>query len=389
MNTPRLCTSVVSVGPSPRRVAVRLRALLPAVFLALSLATLPACHETHAEEAEHHEKHKLILTSPKAKDVVVTEQYVCQIRSQRHIKVCALDSGYLEEIPIREGQTVKKGDVLFRIVPTLYKAKLDAELAEVRQAQVEYDNTRRLAKDNVVSSSEVALFDAKLAKAQAKAKLAEAELSFAVVHAPFDGIIDHLHEQLGSLIKEGEVLTTLSDNSTMWVYFNVPEGRYLEYMSRPSHANDDQKIELMLANGSKFDQTGKIGAIEAKFDSETGNIPFRADFPNPSRLLRHGQTGNVLIHKTLKNAVVIPQRATYETLDKRYVYVVEKDETIKQREIAVQYELEDVFVVSKGLSPTDKIVLDGVRQVHDGQKVEESEFRSPDKVFADQKNAAE
>ena len=112
----------------------------------------------------------------------------------------------------------------------------------------------------------------------------------------------------------------------MWVYFNVPEARYLEYMADADWDRDGQKIELVLANGSKFPQTGKIGAIEANFNSETGNIPFRADFPNPNGLLRHGQTGNVLIHRTLNNAIVIPQRATFEILDKQYVYVVGKDE---------------------------------------------------------------
>ena len=104
----------------------------------------------------------------------------------------------------------------------------------------------------------------------------------------------------------------------------------------------------MLANGNKFQQTpARSVAIEAKFNNETGNIPFRADFPNPDGLLRHGQTGNVLIHRTLHNAIVIPQRATFEILDKRYVYVVGKDDVVHQREIAVQHEMEDIFVIKK------------------------------------------
>ena len=120
-------------------------------------------------------------------------------------------------------------------------------------------------------------------------------MNFTTVRAPFDGIVDRLHEQQGSLIKEGDILTTLSDNSVMWVYFNVPETRYLEYMAGLDQDKEDPKIELVLANGNKFQQTGKIGAIEAQFNNETGNIPFRADFPNPDGLLRHGQTGTVLI----------------------------------------------------------------------------------------------
>src|SRR5205814_3611527 len=144
------------------------------------------------------------------------------------------------------------------------------------------------------------------------------------------GIVDRLHQQLGSLIKEGDILTTLSDNSVMWVYFNVREARYLEYMAAADQHKKDEKIELRLADGSKFPEAGKIGAIEANFNNETGNIPFRADFPNPKRLLRHGQTGTVLIHRTLKDAIIIPQRATFEVLDKQYVFVVGEDHLAHQ-----------------------------------------------------------
>lgn len=360
---------------------------VPAFLLtALFSLSLAACnkHEGHVES--HH--HRIVGTSPHVRDVVITQQYVCQIHSRRHIDVCALESGYLEEILINEGQAVKKGDVLFKIVPTLFQSKLDAELAEAKLAELELNNTNRLLKNNVVSPNEVALYQAKLAKAQAKAQLAEAELNFTVVKAPFDGIIDRLKQQHGSLIKEGDVLTTLSDNSTMWVYFNVPEAAYLEYMSEPEQEKADQQIELALANGSKFPQTGKIGAIEANFNNETGNIAFRADFANPNRLLRHGQTGNVLINRTLKDVLVIPQRATFEILDKRYVYVVDEQNVVHQREIVVQNELDDVFVIKKGLAQGDKIVLEGVRLVHDGEEVE-YEFMKPELALSNQKYHAE
>ena len=209
---------------------------------------------------------------------------------------------------------MKEGDVMFKVIPILYQTKADAELAEAKLAQLEYNYTKKLYEDKVVSQNEVILLEAKLAKAQAKADLAQAELNFATVKAPFDGIVDRLHHQQGSLVEEGEILTTLSDNSVMWVYFNVPEARYLEYMADLNQHKEDLKIELMLANGNKFEQLGKIGAIEADFNNENGNIPFRADFPNPDRLLRHGQTGTVLISRVQNDAIVIPQRATFEVL---------------------------------------------------------------------------
>jgi membrane fusion protein (multidrug efflux system) len=342
----------------------------------------------HREEEEHAEAHKIVATSPQSRDVILTQPYVCQIHSQRHIKVRALERGYLEAIPIREGQQVKEGDLLFKVIPILYQKKADAEMAEAKLAQLEYNYTKSLYEKKVVSENEVNLLGAKLAKADANAELAKAELNFATVKAPFDGIVDRLHHQQGSLVEEGEILSTLSDNSVMWVYFNVPEARYLEYMANLNQKKEDLKIELMLANGNKFDQLGKIGAIEADFNNENGNIPFRADFPNPDRLLRHGQTGTVVISRVQKDAIVIPQRATFEVLQKRYVYVVDKENVAHQREIAIQNELEDLFVLKSGVGVDDTIVLEGIRQVRDGDKVE-YEDRKPEQVAANLKYHAE
>lgn len=364
---------------------VRVRSRL--FLFCLPFLTLPACHEIHGD-AHHHEHHKIVTTNPVVRDVETVQQYVCLIHSQKHIKVCALEGGYLEPVPIREGQMVRKGQVLFSIIPTLFQSRLDAELAEVKLAQLELDNTKRLMNDKVVSSNEVALFEARLLKAQAKAKLAAAELNFTKVEAPFDGIVDRIHEQHGTLIKEGELLTTLSDNSRMWAYFNVPESQYLEYMTGTAEQRGSSKIELVLANGKTFAHSGSIGAIEAKFNNETGNIPFRADFPNPEGLLRHGQTGNVLIRRVLPKALVIPQRATFEILDKRYVFVVDDKNVVHQREVQILQELEDVFVIKGGLTETDRIVIEGVRQVHDGE-TKQCEHRSAKEVATHLKQKAE
>jgi membrane fusion protein (multidrug efflux system) len=334
------------------------------------------------------EQRKIVATNPVARDVVVTQQYTAKINAQRHINVRALQMGYLEQILVKEGQTVKKDDVLFKIVPVLYKAKLDVEQAEVQIAQLKYQSTKKLFDDKVVTKEEMALAEAERAKARAKAKLAEVELNFTEVRAPFDGLVGRFQEQTGSLVKEGDVLTTLSDNSAMWVYFNVPEKRYLESMANLGQDMAAQQIELVLADGKKFPQTGKLAAIDAKFNSETGTMPFRADFPNPDGLLRHGQSGNVLIHRSLKNVIVIPQRATFSYLGTRHVYVVGKDDVARSRAIDIQYETGDLFVVKNGLDVNDRIVVDGVRQVRDGEKVV-YEFRKPEEVMPNPKSQVE
>ena len=146
--------------------------------------------------------------------------------------------------------------------------------------------------------------------------MATAELDFATVKAPFDGIIDRLHDQQGSLVEKGDVLTTLSDNRVMWVYFNVPERIYLGDMANAPRRKD-LTVDLRLADGTIFNHPGKISTVEADFDNETGNIQFRADFPNPELLLRNGQTGTVLVRRVLKDALVIPQRSTFEEINQR------------------------------------------------------------------------
>lgn len=359
--------------------------ILVLLLMPICLSLSSCSRQTEQPDEEHH---KIVATTPQVTAVTVTERYVCQIHSQRHIQVRALEQGYLEAIPVKEGQAVNEGDVLFKVRPILYQAKFDSENAEARVAQLEFNYTKKLSDDKVVSKNEVALHQAKLAKAQARADLAKAELDFATVKAPFDGIIDRLHHQQGSLVQEGDVLTTMSDNSVMWVYFNVPEARYLEYMADLKQHKDEMQIELLLANGEKFEQPGKIGAIEADFNNSNGNIAFRADYPNPDRLLRHGQTGTVLIHRMMNDSLVIPQRAIFEILDKRYVYVLDQSDVAHQREIVVQNELDDIFVIEKGLAVTDRIVLDGVRQVRDGDKVE-YEDRRPEEVVAQLKYHAE
>jgi membrane fusion protein (multidrug efflux system) len=382
-----------------------------AVLLALVSLSLSGCESTaqshedsHAEGHEGHSEggheeghgegehaHQILVTTPVRKDVISTQQYVCQIHSCKHIDVRALEGGYLEEIHVKEGQFVKRGELMFKIIPILYQAKLDTEIAEAKRIEIELINAQNLGKKGYVSPQEIALKQAELSRANAKVKLAQAELNFTDVKAPFDGIVDRQLHQLGSLIEEGATLTTFSDNSHMWVYFNVPEKRYLEYkaeMDEGSANVHQMQVELKLANGKIFDQPGAIGAIEADFNNVTGNIPFRADFPNPKLLLRNGQTGTILIHRTLKGVIVIPQRATFETLDKRYAYVVDKDNVVHQRDITIHSEQEDIFVIEKGLEEGDKIILEGIRQVRDGDKIE-FEFVDPNKVLANLKYHAE
>jgi membrane fusion protein (multidrug efflux system) len=266
-------------------------------------------------------------------------------------------------------------------MPLIYQAEVGKAKAEVNFAEIEYLNTKSLADSNIVSQSELALSRAKLDKAKAELNLANTHLGFTEIRAPFDGIVGRFQVRLGSLLDEGELLTTLSDNSKVWVYFNVPEAEYLEYTASGSLA-DLPQVMLQMANAKNFESPGIIETIESDFNNENGNIAFRATFQNPNGILRHGETGNVLMPVPLENALIIPQKATFEILDKKYVFVVGDDNVLESRQITVAQEVPHLYIVSEGLSKTDKILVEGLRKVKNKQKIE-TDFVPQQKIIAE------
>ena len=348
------------------------------IFIVLFIVSIYTSCKHKTEEI--HEAAKYLVTSPIKRDTIITKDYVSQIHSIRHIEIRAIERGYLKKISVDEGQHLKKGQKMFNIMPNVYQAELQKSKAEENVAEIEYKNTKLLADENVVSKNELAMAKANFNKAKAEVSLAQTHLGFTDIRAPFNGIMDHLQAREGSLLDEGDLLTTLSDNSKMWVYFNVPEAEYLDYIIS-AKKDEKEEVTLLMANNKPFNQKGIVETIEGDFDSQTGNIAFRATFPNPDGILRHGETGSIIMSTPYKNALIIPQKVTFEILDKKYVYVVGKDNTVKQQEIEVEAELENLFVVSKGLTKDDKILLEGIRKVKNNEMIH-SEFVEPNSVIS-------
>lgn len=321
-----------------------------------------------SEKKEKEEATNYTVTSPLKIDTSFTKEYVSQIKSVRNIEIRAQEKGYLQSIYVDEGQSVKAGQLLFKIMPKLYEAEYQKAQAEVKAEQIEVQNTQMLSDKKVISKNELAMAQAKLEQAKAELSLAKLHLSFTDIRAPFDGTINRLPLKLGSLVDEGELLTSLSDNSQIYAYFNVSEPEYLNYQEDVKDRASNT-VKLLLANNEALRYNGKVETVEGEFDNETGNIAFRAKFPNPDRLLKNGETGKVLMTVPLKNALVIPQKATYEIQDKTYVFVVDSKGLVKPRNIQTAGEMTDLYVVSDGLNEDDKILLDGVQKVKDGDKI--------------------
>lgn len=319
------------------------------------------------------------ITTPIEMDTTIDKEFVTNIQSVKNIEIRAQEKGFLQKIYVDEGQYVHAGQVLFKIMPQVYQAEVLKSKAEEDQASIELQNATTLANNNIVSKSEKSLAKAKLDAARASKKLAEVHLSFTEVRAPFSGVINRIPLKLGSLIEEGDLLTTLSDNSSVYTYFNVSEPEYLNYQF---HKNDrgSNTVALIMANGEPFPEKGEIQTIEGEFNNETGNIAFRAKFPNTNGVLRNGETGKIHMTVPLRQALIIPQKATYEIQDQKYVFVVDHDGRLKSQRIDVSYEMPDLYVVNKGLHKSDKILLEGVQMVKDDQKVK-TKFQAPREVL--------
>lgn len=350
------------------------------IFTFIALVALLFQMSCASKEKEAESNVRFSATSPLRKDTVVTRQYVCQIRAIQHIEMRSREKGYLQDIYVDEGQSVKKGQLMFKIMPLLLQAEQQKAQAEANFAEIEYLNTKSLADSNVVSKNELALAKARFDKAKAELSLAQVHLAFTDIKAPFDGIMDHFRVRLGSLVNEGDLLTTLSDNSKMWVYFNVPEAEYLNYKIK-ARKDSVMKVKLLMANNQLFEYPGLVQTIEADFNNETGNIAFRATFPNPKGLLRHGETGNVEMTVPLINALIIPQKATFEILEKKYVFTIDKDNIVHQKEVTIGAEMPDLYIIPSGLSEKDKILLEGLRKVSNGEKIT-YQYEDPKTVIA-------
>lgn len=324
-----------------------------------------SCKPKKEEKAEIS---KYTITSPILMDTSFTKDYIAQIQSIQNVEIRAQVKGYLEALNVDEGKFVSEGQVIFNIMPKVYEAEVLKQKAQVKTAEIELNNIRTLADKKIVSDAELAMAQAKLESEKADLVKANLDLAFTKIKAPFSGVIDRIKFKKGSLIDEGGLLTTLSNNKEVYAYFNVSEVEYLDYKNRKSDGK--QKVTLILANGQEHKYKGEVQTIESEFDNTTGNIAFRAKFPNPDLLLKHGETGKVRLTVPIQQALIIPQKATFEIQDKIYVFVIDKDNKVKSRNITIKQKLSNLYIIQSGLSSSDKILLEGIQSVKEDDQIQ-------------------
>ena len=315
--------------------------------------------------------------------------YSATIRGRQDIAIYPQVSGTIFELCVNEGQTVSKGQPLFIIDQVPYKAALQtaeanvaAAKAGVATAQLTYDSKKELYAKNVVSqydllTAENTLLTAKAQLAQAEAQRVNAanNLSYTVVKAPANGVVGTLPYRVGALVSASipQPLTTVSDNSDVYVYFSMNENQLLnltrQYGSIANTLKNMPDVRLVLNDGSVYDRTGRIESISGVIDTSTGSVQLRAVFPNADGLLHSGGAGSVIVPNIHKDCVVVPQVATFELQNKVYVYKVEDGKATSSMIDVEKINNGREYIVKSGLTPGDVIVAEGVGLLREGTPI--------------------
>ena len=298
-------------------------------------------------------------------------------------------SGTIQELCVSEGETVRAGQTLFVIDQVPYKAALNTAEANVKaaeaalaSAELKYESNRQLYERKVVSDytlktaeNEYLTAQAQLAQMQAQQVNAANNLSYTVVKSPCDGVVGTLPYRVGALVSSAMAapLTTVSDNSSMYVYFSMTENQLLslirQYGSVDEALAEMPEISLRLNDGSTYGETGRIESISGVIDTQTGTVSVRAVFPNKSRLLFSGSSGNVLIPSVYEDCMVIPQEATVRYQDKVLVYKVVDGKAVSTLVTVADVDDGREYIVEDGLSVGDEIVAKGAGLLRDGMQV--------------------
>ncbi len=348
---------------------------------AMAIATLGSCSKQQDAAMQAPAPSLQVVTiEPTTSELF--KSYPAILKGKTDIEIRPQVSGFITQVHVDEGQHVRKGQPLFTIDQVQFQAAVDQAQAQVNaartavaNAQITADNNKALYDRNIISENAWQVADnqlrqakAQLVQAQASLTSAKKNLSYTVVVAPSDGVVGSIPSREGSLASPSSMtpLTTISDNSEMYAYFSLTEKDLLEMTNGGTTSLSEAiksipAVKLALANGTTYPIEGKIATISGVIDNSTGSASVRALFNNPSGMLRSGNTGQVNIPVKAENAIVIPQKATFEVQDLKYVFILNDSNKTVTTPIQVQ-SLNDGknYVITSGLKPGDRVVTEGI-----------------------------
>lgn len=343
------------------------------------------CHESPTQE----QKAEYAVLTLSTADRELLSSYPASIQGRQDIAIYPQVAGTISQVCIKEGECVRKGQTLFIIDQVPYEAALkmaqanvEAAQAGVATAQLVYDSKKELFEGEVVSDfdlhtakNQLLTAQAQLSQAQAQEVTARNNFSYTTVQSPSDGVVGTLPFRAGTLVSPSlsKPLTTVSDNSEIYVYFSITENQLLELTSKHGSMKEVlaslPKVKLQLNNGSIYSEGGYIETISGVIDSSTGSVSLRAVFPNAGGLLHSGASGNILLPREMKECLVIPCSATFEIQDKIFVYKVIDGKATSVPISVILVEGGREYIVTSGLNMGDKIISEGVGMLREGMPV--------------------
>jgi membrane fusion protein (multidrug efflux system) len=330
------------------------------------------------------------VQSVQTKDASMQTTYPATIKGVQDVEIRPKTSGFITRVCVKEGQTVGVGQLLFVIDNETYQAavrqaqaSVNTATAQCNTAKLTYENNQKLFEQNVIGQYELESAKNAYASAQAQLSLAKAtlasakeQLSFCFVKSPAAGVIASLPYKVGAMVSANSApaLTTVSNISSMEVYFSMTEKDMLELSKTAGGTqaaiNAIPPVKLQLADGTVYGHEGKVTKASGVIDASTGSVQLIAHFPNPERLLKSGGSGSIVISKNDNSAMIIPQSCVSEVQDKKFVYVLGKDNKVKYTEITVDPQTDGLnFIVRSGLKPGDKYVTNGITKLSDGMEI--------------------
>jgi len=381
---------------------------IPAVLL-IGLTSSALLHSCSSDQMAKMPPKKVPVILANAQDVPIYNEFVAQTYGLKDIPIRARVDGYVEDIAFAEGSQVKRGQLLYAIDPAPYMAEVAAHESKVAEAQTimvnaetDLNRYKPLAAEKAVSQSDLdaaqAKFDASVANlkaANANLDQAKIQLGYCSIKSPIDGLIGKTEARVGEYVGREPnpvILNTVSRIDTIRVQFSISEGKYLElakaYSSNKTtdevkqdveDGRNDTKVQLILADGSIYDELGQIDFVDNQINRNTGSLLIQASFPNPSRLLRPGLYAKArLMLKTEEAAIMVPQRCLIELQGQYSVFVVNDSNVVESRAVQVSNKIGDMSIISSGLKDQEKVVIDAIQLVRNGDVVvpEPTEFNS-------------
>ena len=359
------------------------------ILFALGLTLLQSCgNKTEDKQVPQMPPATFPVSEIQNKTVIGYETYPTNIEGVINSDVRAKVSGYIQKVFVDEGQKVKKGQILFKLETQSLSQDAGAAKARVNVAHVEVNKLIPLVEKGIISNVQLETAKANLAQAKANYNSVAANIDYATVKSPVDGFVGAIPYREGSLVSPADVspLTTVSDISKVYAFFSLNETQYLDFLQNAEGKSLKEKldnysdVDLILANGKMYSEKGKIETSTGQVNKNTGTITLRAVFNNPNQLLTNGNSGEIQIPRVYKNAIVIPQSATYDQQGNIMLFTLGEGNKVKNTIVKVKATVDNLYVLESGITVSDKIITSGVGKLRDNMEITPKEVPFDDVV---------